>query len=254
MAKIFRKIRQKLIAEKKVTKYLAYAIGEIILVVIGILIALAINNSNENSALKKKEQIYLKGLKNDFETSKLKLNVLINENKQNYNGAKQLLTYMGNLDEQLTEKQFSELIFRTFSSDIKFNPNNSFLNEMINSGGLKDISNKELRLELTNWLSTLEGIYKQENELEIQREEALDVFRTNENSLRTVLAHTSIYEELGIPKITDTFSNLKLLNSIEFENKLLLFILTSYATEKAHYIPLQKDLDAIIKLIDAEIE
>ncbi|MEM6721625.1 MAG: DUF6090 family protein [Bacteroidota bacterium] len=254
MAKIFRKIRQQLISEKKVPKYLAYAIGEIVLVVIGILIALAINNSSENSALKKKEQIYLKGLKSEFETSKLKLNVLIRENKQNYNGAKQLLTYIGNPDEQPTEKQFSELIFSTFSSDINFNPNNSFLNEMINSGSLKDISNKELRLELTNWLSTLEGIYKQESELEIQREEALDVFRTNENSLRTVLSHTSIYEELAIPKATNTFSNLKLLNSVEFENKLLMFILTNHATEEAHYIPLQQKLDVIIKLIEAEIK
>jgi hypothetical protein len=47
MIKFFRKIRQKLLSENKFTKYLIYAIGEIILVVIGILIALQINNWNE---------------------------------------------------------------------------------------------------------------------------------------------------------------------------------------------------------------
>ena len=47
MLKFFRRIRQKLIAENKVGKYLIYAIGEIVLVVIGILIALWINNWNE---------------------------------------------------------------------------------------------------------------------------------------------------------------------------------------------------------------
>ncbi|WP_420845208.1 DUF6090 family protein [Maribacter litopenaei] len=52
MAKIFRKIRHKMIRDKKVINYVLYAIGEIILVVIGILIALSINNSNE---LKKPE-------------------------------------------------------------------------------------------------------------------------------------------------------------------------------------------------------
>ncbi len=49
MIKFFRKIRQKLLSENKFSKYLLYAIGEIVLVVIGILIALQINNWNENT-------------------------------------------------------------------------------------------------------------------------------------------------------------------------------------------------------------
>lgn len=53
MIKFFRKIRQKLLSENKFRKYLVYAIGEIILVVIGILIALQINNWNE---LKKRDK------------------------------------------------------------------------------------------------------------------------------------------------------------------------------------------------------
>ena len=48
MIKFFRKIRQNLLSEGKTGKYLKYAIGEIILVVIGILIALSINNWNQN--------------------------------------------------------------------------------------------------------------------------------------------------------------------------------------------------------------
>ena len=48
MIKFFRKIRQNLLSEGKTVKYFKYAIGEIVLVVIGILIALQINNSNEN--------------------------------------------------------------------------------------------------------------------------------------------------------------------------------------------------------------
>ena len=47
MTKIFRKIRQNLIIEKKTSNYLKYAIGEIVLVMIGILLALQINNWNE---------------------------------------------------------------------------------------------------------------------------------------------------------------------------------------------------------------
>ncbi|MET6992062.1 DUF6090 family protein [Sediminicola arcticus] len=49
MIKFFRKIRQNLLMENKTGRYFKYAIGEIILVVIGILIALSINNWNEES-------------------------------------------------------------------------------------------------------------------------------------------------------------------------------------------------------------
>ena len=55
MIKFFRKIRQHMITENKASKYFLYAIGEIILVVIGILIALSINNWNEQRKLQKEE-------------------------------------------------------------------------------------------------------------------------------------------------------------------------------------------------------
>ena len=47
MINFFRRIRQTLLTQNKMSQYLLYAIGEIILVVIGILIALYINNANE---------------------------------------------------------------------------------------------------------------------------------------------------------------------------------------------------------------
>ena len=55
MIKFFRKYRQQLLSENRFTKYLIYAIGEIILVVIGILIALQINNWNETQKQNKEE-------------------------------------------------------------------------------------------------------------------------------------------------------------------------------------------------------
>jgi hypothetical protein len=60
MLKFFRKIRQNLLSEGKTGKYLKYAFGEIILVVIGILIALQINNWNENRKNRLLEQQLLK--------------------------------------------------------------------------------------------------------------------------------------------------------------------------------------------------
>ena len=66
MIKFFRKIRQQLLTDNKFSKYLIYAIGEIILVVIGILIALQINNWNEKIKFEKNVATILEELKQDL--------------------------------------------------------------------------------------------------------------------------------------------------------------------------------------------
>lgn len=73
MITFFRKLRASLLAEGKTGKYLKYAIGEIILVVIGILIALSINNWNEDRKESSIEQNYLKRLLIDIESDYGKL-------------------------------------------------------------------------------------------------------------------------------------------------------------------------------------
>lgn len=254
MIRFLRKVRHKLVADNKVCKYLIYALGEIILVVIGILIAVAINNSQQNKVLQKKEQTYLKGLKNEFVTSKLKLAELIDVNKQNYIGAKKILEDISNPSTTLTEKEFSELLFKSFSFDISFNANNSLLNEMINSGSLKDISNDQLRIYLTNWVSTIEDISGQEKELGIQRAKVLDMFRTDKNSIRTILEQTSLNSGISLSKREQSVSNLNLLKSLEFENNILMFYLTSQATEQSHYIPLMEQLNLILYTLELEIK
>lgn len=254
MIKLFRKVRQNLLTENKFSKYLLYAIGEIVLVVIGILIALTINNSNQNRINKEKEQTYLHGLFNEFQTSKKKLEELILVNKNNYNGAKKIIDYCSDNNNSCTENEFSELLFNTFSFDVSFNPNNSLLTEMINSGSLKDISNNQLRIYLTNWIATLEDIAKQEYELGIQREKVIDTFRKNNYSIRTIFDQAGVSENFSLSETTRTISNLELLNSLEFENNVLIFILTCYATETSHYLPLMEDINTILSLIENELK
>ena len=66
MLKFFRRIRQNLLKEGRFRKYLVYAIGEIILVVIGILVALQVNNWNENQKLRSTEFSLLKEISVDI--------------------------------------------------------------------------------------------------------------------------------------------------------------------------------------------
>jgi hypothetical protein len=71
MIKFFRKIRQKLVSENKFSKYLLYAIGEILLVVIGILIALQINNWNDGRKNEIKEYKLLTEMQGNLQTDSI---------------------------------------------------------------------------------------------------------------------------------------------------------------------------------------
>lgn len=252
MIGLLRKYRHRLLTENKLHEYLAYALGEIVLVVIGILIAVAINDWQQQNILKNKEQVYLKGLKEEFDTSKIKLTELIEANKRNYQGSRTILENISNTERPPTENQFSELLFRSFSFDIVFNANNSLFNEMMNSGSLKDISNDRLRVLLTNWETTIKNVAGQEEKLAKQRGKVLDMFLTDKNSIRTIFEQTNLDPEINLPISQKNLSNLNLLNSIEFENNMLMFFLTSYAMETTYYKPLMKELNTILNLIEVE--
>src|SRR5210317_1869781 len=76
MIKLFKKIRQQLLSQSKLSKYLIYAIGEIVLVVIGILIAIQINNWNEDQKKSDREKILVANFLEDIKTDSLGIQIL----------------------------------------------------------------------------------------------------------------------------------------------------------------------------------
>ncbi|MEE9364411.1 MAG: DUF6090 family protein [Cellulophaga sp.] len=146
--KFFRKIRQKLLTENNFSKYLIYAVGEIVLVVIGILIALAINNHNEKNKNIEQEQIILKQLKTDYKANLLQL-----ENKIEMRH--KLITESLNVLE-ITSKNTSissdslSMIFATFFMDPTFDP---IENDLMNLGNIKLIRSDSLKQLLSHWSS-----------------------------------------------------------------------------------------------------
>ena len=91
MIKFFRKIRYDLMEKNKTGKYFKYAIGEIVLVVIGILIALQINNWNEQRKQNSQERYILNQLKVEFEADSIKINTLEKLTTGKMNESKYLL-------------------------------------------------------------------------------------------------------------------------------------------------------------------
>ena len=74
MIKFFRKIRQDLLRDNKIGDYLKYAVGEIVLVVIGILIALSINNWNESRKNDLEQALLVKNIIEDLRLDFIHIN------------------------------------------------------------------------------------------------------------------------------------------------------------------------------------
>jgi len=82
MINFFRKIRQQLLVENKTGKYLKYAIGEIVLVMIGILLALQVNNWSEEQKKGHIEKAFLRDLNQEFKDNKMQFNRRMEQHSQ----------------------------------------------------------------------------------------------------------------------------------------------------------------------------
>lgn len=154
MIKFFRQIRQNMIKENKLSKYLLYAIGEIILVVIGILIALQINNANEEKKQRQKEVKYLRNIRNDLNINILELNKYIKRRETQIAAAISILEhYEGKPVEDYVEFNNNTINIYTWR---KFFQNNNTFQELVNSGNLSLITNDSIKTKLLN----LEMLYK----------------------------------------------------------------------------------------------
>ncbi|WP_353779447.1 DUF6090 family protein [Winogradskyella sp. 3972H.M.0a.05] len=171
MIKFFRRIRQKLLSENKFSKYLIYAIGEIILVVIGILIALQLNEMREERKEREKERAYLKELNLDFRSNKEQLDTIIRHNKEALKAGKRLKHLMYKMKKEVKVEHYSTyhlndslFIYQSkMFTNKSFNPKNGTVRALINSSSFDLIQNDSLRRMLISWNDML-GDYLEEED------------------------------------------------------------------------------------------
>ena len=142
MINFFSKIRKQLLSENKVSKYILYAIGEIALVVIGILIALQVNNWNEERKNKEVENTLLKeliiGLKNDLFSLDINLGI-------HKGGAKACGIILESISKARPYNDSLSMYFAMTYNYTVFAPNVGAY-ETLKSLGLGIVKNDEIRL------------------------------------------------------------------------------------------------------------
>ena len=158
MLPFFRKIRYRLAKENQFLKYSRYAIGEIVLVVIGILIALQINNWNEERKQRKSEIQFLNRLKSDLLNDKKYLKIRRSDSEEvdelHFMFISRLYEEQNNMSDVIDLFQLIRL-----NSEL-LNSQNSTYNEMIFSGKLDILTNENLKNDLVNYYHENEEVAK----------------------------------------------------------------------------------------------
>ena len=218
MITFFRKIRQNLLSEGKTEKYFKYAIGEIILVVIGILIALQINNCNEQRKANKQELLLLKQLQIDMNSNfneVVELNKRLNINK----------TAIDSLSARLNKKHYDLMVPVLISEALRksdFNYSSSGYNLMQN-GKASLISNEAvLKSILSLYENDFPDIITRHNEMKnsidiLQRSFINRLFVKSDNNLSIKYPQ---YDEVATYLFTPIDYN-SLTENIEFKNILI---------------------------------
>lgn len=161
MIKFYRKIRQNLLNEGKTSKYFKYAIGEIILVVIGILIALSINTWNQNNQDRKQEQQLLQQLLIEYTSNLHQINSKIFLRNEGINSAIKLLSYRSLDNKEIQYDSVNRHLSRLLNRPT-FDPELGVSTELTNSGNLYILSNAELRNKISAFPSSLNELREEE--------------------------------------------------------------------------------------------
>lgn len=166
MIKIFRRIRHTLIKEGKTITYFKYAVGEIFLVVVGILIALYINNWNEERKDRIEESELLQQLHNEFLYNKRQFQNTVSGDRLIIKGCEKIIAMfpisLGSTPLDSLEEYGNYSLY-----NFTFNPSQGTINSIINTSSFSLIQNDTLRNQLILWQDLVED-YK-EDEIDANR-------------------------------------------------------------------------------------
>lgn len=232
--KLFKTLRQTMIKEGKLRRYLLYAFGEILLVMIGISLAFQLNNWNDSRVKDNTEVTYYKNIKDQIEDDK----GLIEEQKAFNNRYLAQFKYANEILEANDRSKIDTLglIVHKFTQYSDFDRKGNIYETLVNSGEIKLLKN----LTIVNNIRGLEEKYNYVNRMENIHYDAMMKY--------VIMSITPII------KFSDSsVQKPDLLYNYEFQN--LVLSLIQVMTEKDQvYNEAMAEIENIIKLIDEELE
>lgn len=239
MIKFFRHIRKNLLMENKTSKYFKYAIGEIILVMIGILLALQVSNWNEQRKENLEYQKFIIKLKSNLQDD---INLYKKAIEDNTNHLKHLdtsLIILKNHKNYTTKDLQPHLAYIQYLS--RFNSNNTAYINLQSTGKLNIITNDSLS---DNLILYYRDITLQEKSITA----GIDTYSRNTfGPLLLEFDFKSPSVEFGYKPLIAYAKNPKIVNSVELKSLMLKSIIASYTNQS-------KNAESIIKRINSEIK
>lgn len=253
MIPFFRKIRRQLADDNQFLKYSRYAVGEIVLVVIGILIALQINNWNEDQKERKRELTYLENIKTDLLMNIDELNRFIEARRSCIASCQAALRYY-NRDVELDIDDFNHHSLNIMIW-FPFKQHDNTYQELLNSGNLAIIADKRIKNSLQNMQVGFSNIAFIEGEMQQDYESYLyESFFTTvdlETNLNRYEALLSQSETRSVSPISRTEID-RLLQDKRFKNGITL---SKYNSDLliSEYEAMIQTIQELIGLIDQEV-
>lgn len=157
----FRRLREKFVGEGNIRRYLIYAVGEILLVMIGILLALQVNNWNEERKSSMEEQFLLSSLKEDFEVRLAELQEFRIARRQAID-AIHVINQIISEPETLPGDAAMDSILALSQNALTFNDQFKTLDMLFSTGMINDLSNEELKRNLILWPQQVEEMMEEQ--------------------------------------------------------------------------------------------
>jgi hypothetical protein len=225
--------------ENNTGKYLKYAIGEIILVMVGILLALQVSNWNQQRLASNKEKVLLSELHQEFLENKVQFERVIFKHQEAMDACDSLIALFP-IDLASIDMDSLSFNARALKRRWTFNPSQGIINSLVSTSSFDLISDRELRTLLISWNDVL--IDYQEEELQ-SKNYVMEVLNPFLNK------HFQYPVHFNDPRV-----DLSMLSSLEFENLIKQrkeYLLDILGREK-EYSTIQTTIERIIELSDPE--
>ena len=230
------------------SKYLRYAVGEVVLVVIGILIALQVNNWNEYRKEKVEEKKILLSLHNEISNNLESLQVVIEEKNKIIDVNQYIIDNTGKNGEWKSMKPLDSLMNYISLSGWIFVPQNGVLNEIINSGKLLLIENDLIKNEIASLPQLLSLMIEEDRQYRLDLHQYFLPFLSKNYNLIELTKYRELLENYSFKMGETNFSKSipELLDSREFENILTIqsiwikFSNEMSINQKNKYLEIQK--------------